>query len=100
MPSIRRNPMRKRKMPKRSRFGNKKLSRQVHNFKRTALISQITASNSGVSQINIAGAYTFSLSQLPNVVDFTSLYDQYKITGAKLSFVPGATEYIGNFLSG
>lgn len=79
-----------------------KASKQVHHFKRTALISTITQSwnQTTGTGVNIAGAYTFSLSQLPNVSDFSNLYDQYKITGAKLSFTPGQTEYIGNVLSG
>lgn len=30
---------------------------------------------------------TFRLSQLPGVADFTTLYDQYKITGVKVTFM-------------
>lgn len=91
----RRNPMRKRKQPKRSRFGNKKLRRQVHVFKRTAYLGTSTATiSTGGIATPIATAHTFSLAQLPGVADFTGLFDQYKITGAKISYTPAASEGI------
>lgn len=94
---VRRNPMRKRRVPKRSRFGNKKLRRQVHVFKRSAYIGTSTASISAAGVATpIATAHTFSLAQLPSVADFTGLFDQYKITGAKISYTPAASEGILN----
>lgn len=78
-----------------------KMRRQVHAYKRTAFISQITASVTGGGiPTNIAGAYQFNLVQLPNVSEFGNLYDQYKITGAQLKFVPGINESILTPLSG
>lgn len=98
MPSrIRRNPMRKRKMPKRSRFGNKKLARQVHVFKRTAYLGNQIASITTLGvPTPIAAAYNFNLNQLPGVGDFTALFDQYKITGAKLTYTPALSEGVLN----
>lgn len=34
-----------------------------------------------------SGAYTFRISDIPNVSEFGNLFDQYKITGVKLKFV-------------
>lgn len=74
------------------------LNRQVHSFKRTAFISQITASKvSGVQQ-NINGAYAFSLDMLPGVAEFTSLFDQYKINAVKIQFIPGTTQTTNSVL--
>lgn len=93
--AARRNPMRKRRMPKRSRFGNKKLRRQVHVFKRTAFLGTSTASISAAGIATpIATAHTFSLAQLPGVTEFSNLFDQYKITGARLTYTPAASEGI------
>lgn len=92
---IRRNPMRKRSMPKRSRFGNKRLRRQVHIFKRTAYLGTATASISAAGVATpIANAHQFSLSQLPGVSEFSNLFDQYKITGARIQYTPAASEGI------
>lgn len=41
---------------------------------------------------NAVGAFNFSLSQLPAPTEFTSLYDSYKITGAKVIMVPRSSE--------
>jgi hypothetical protein len=38
------------------------------------------------------GAYTFSLSALPDSTEFTSLYDTYRITCVKVNFVPLFTD--------
>lgn len=66
-----------------------KLRRQVHVFKRTAYLGTITASISTLGVPSpVANAYTFTLNQLSGVSDFTSLFDQYKITGAKLQLTP------------
>lgn len=80
------------------RINRNKLQRQIHKFKRTALISQITASKISGVQTNIAGAYQFNLAQLPGVSEFSALFDQYKITGVKISFTPGTTQSVNNIL--
>lgn len=77
-----------------------KLRRQVHLFKRTCNLGIVTSSVTGGIPSPIAQAYAFNLNQLPNVSEFTNLFDQYKITGAKLSFVPGASESLYSPISG
>lgn len=40
------------------------------------------------SSVGAGGAVQFSLNGVPSVTDFTSLYDQYKINGVKVEFIP------------
>lgn len=78
-----------------------KVRRQVHIFKRSTYLGNITASISALGvPTPVGNAYAFSLSQLPNVSDFTNLFDQYKITGAKLQITPATSEGILSPLSG
>lgn len=87
-----------RKMkPRRKMAVRRKLARQVHAFKRTAYLGTSTASMSaGGTATPIATAHSFSLNQIPNVSEFANLFDQYKITGAKLTYTPTASEGIIN----
>lgn len=70
-----------------------------YNFKRTCLYGVIGASTSGPT----FGSFAFRLSDLPDNTEF-KLFDQYKITGVKLLFVPSVTNNgvanadFGNFL--
>lgn len=97
-------PMRRpRQMRKRTKVVNgrkrtvNKVRRQVHMFKRTAYLGTYTAQISAAGIATpIATAHTFQLNQLPGVTDFTSLFDQYKITGVKLQYTPTASEGIIN----
>lgn len=74
-----------------------KMRRQVHNFKRTAYLGTQTASISAAGVPSpIALTHTFMLNMLPGVSDFTNLFDQYKINGAKISYVPTLSEGILN----
>lgn len=66
----------------------RRLRQPVQYFKRTQYIT---------SGINIApnpipgfrfGSYTFNLAGVPSVADFTTLYDQYKIAGIKMTIIP------------
>lgn len=94
--------MRRRKSSYRKKSSSMKLKRQVHYFKRSCTLSApITASiSAGGSFVNIAGGYVVSLDQLPNYTEFVPLFDQYKIMGAKLSFVPGQNQIVGNVNNG
>lgn len=69
---------------------NRQVQNQVHNFKRSFYSSTgvIVPAGTGFS----FNAYNFTLSVLPNITDFTSLYDQYKINGVKFSLIPRHTE--------
>lgn len=87
MPPRRR--MRRRQAPKRKRqFAPRRRQVQnkqpVHYFKRSIYLqSAIVASGA-----NNFFAASYALNGLPNYTEFTALYDQYKITGVKLKFVP------------
>lgn len=97
-----RRPQRKRTkvMGGRKRSVNK-IRRQVHVFKRSVYIGNITASVSALGvPTPVATAYSFALSQLPNVSDFTSLFDQYKLTGVKVTLTPALSEGIASPLAG
>lgn len=97
-----RRPQRKRTkvMGGRKRTINK-VRRQVHVFKRTAYLGTVTASISALGvPAPVAVGYAMSLGQLPNVADFTSLFDQYKITGAKITLTPALSEGINSPLFG
>lgn len=102
-------PFRRSRRPQRKRtkvMGGRKRSinkvrRQVHVFKRTAYLGTVTASISALGvPAPVATGYAMSLSQLPNVGDFTGLFDQYKITGAKLTLTPALSEGINSPLFG
>lgn len=62
----------------------------VHAFKRKVVLGNVTAYNNGGVTTNAATAFSFKLSDLPQYTDFTALFDQYKITGVKLDFIPFA----------
>jgi len=52
-------------------------------FRRTYSLTILSA-NTGVT----ANGFTFALSNLPNYTEFTSLFDQYRILQASVSFLP------------
>lgn len=91
--------------PRRKMYRRRRLARSrptVHYFKRMVKISDVTASfnsTTGVST-NISGTYVFGLDAVPNSTEFTSLYDQYKIRGVKLSIVPSGNTYMTSTVSG
>lgn len=45
-----------------------------------------------------AGAFTFELSDLPASSELTALYDQYRIDGVRLTFLPRQTSVTNNTL--
>lgn len=68
------------------------LSNNVHHFKRTVQLSSLlTIAPGGVITANFQ-AYQFSIGQIPNVSEFSSLWDQYRINKIKLEFIPAITE--------
>lgn len=78
-----------------------KIMRNVHYFKRTFKLTNLTASvsNTGVPTPILWGR-SFSLNDLPTVTDFTALFDMYKIYGIKLSFIPTGNSAILSAVSG
>lgn len=59
----------------------------VHHFKRVAQISSISASDDG----NVLGALEFKFDDIPNKTEFTNLFDQYRINGILVRFIPNFT---------
>lgn len=96
MPRARRYNRKRSRMTRRKTRRNRKSAKRVnrsasgvHYFKRKVILANITASTNAVGvQTPATGALSFSLSSLPNASEFTSLFDQYKITGVKLDFIP------------
>jgi len=64
-------------------------------FRRTYSITILSA-NTGVT----ANGFSFSLSNLPNYTEFTSLYDQYRILQASVSFLPYANSSSSGSVTG
>lgn len=58
----------------------------MYHFKRTFLQELLT--NLGSSGV-VNRAYFFSFSMLPNVSEFTTLFDRYRINKVVIKFVPG-----------
>lgn len=99
--TIRRKFVRGRKMS--TRVSSRYRQGKIYAFKRTCqlkpfrwdsslliwtsegLDSTISSSSTG---LNSSGIFKFRLADLPGYNDFLNLYEQYKITGVKLRFVP------------
>lgn len=84
-----------RKRTYRKRFSRKtrisKSGQRLYLFKRyTGAYGQLTINNINPT---FAG-FNFSLNDLPNYTEFTSLYDMYKINCIKISFIPQMTENV------
>lgn len=65
---------------------------KVHYFKRKVVLDPISVLTPGNV---ISGSYAFRLSDLPAPTDFSSLYDQYKIKGVKIYFIPVSNVVVG-----
>lgn len=73
---------------------------KLYKFKRTCQLASwyfdgtnwVQQGNNIISNDNTypaySGIYKFRLEDLPNPTDFTQLYEQFKITGVKLKFIP------------
>lgn len=69
-----------------------KRGQKIYLFKRFADYGELTISNVTTTLIG----YNFSLDDLPNSSEFTSLYDMYKINCVKLTFLPQQTQSISS----
>lgn len=81
---------------------NRRVIRQgkLYRFKRTCQIrpwyfngadwvqATINVISNALSEPFFAGIFKFKLEDLPNYTDFTQLYEQFKITGVSLRFIP------------
>lgn len=82
----------KKRFYKRRRVINPNLKRDIYYFKRY-ISNPETITGNAVHAPYLAG-YSFNLGQLPNVGEFTALFDQYRITYIQVKFFlkidPGA----------
>lgn len=89
--TYRRKPRRTfRKRRSRKMVMYKRPRQQIFSFKRS-----VDASNwslDATSQVFYKG-FAFSLSDVPNVTEFTSLFDQYRILAVKVTFYPEFTQF-------
>lgn len=74
----------------RARTRYSKRGQKIYLFKRFCDYGEVTISNT----LPTFGAINFSLNDLPNNTEFTSLYDMYKINCVKLQFLPQQTQSI------
>jgi hypothetical protein len=88
----------KRKTHYRRKFTAKRRPRipEKHRFKREYAPDELVCNGGGgldtvinLYKWEIAGSFTFSLDQVTDYTSFTQLFDQYKITGVKVTFTPG-----------
>lgn len=83
---VRRKRISKRKVGKRMMVRRSPGLRQpVHYFKRTQFATNVITVSGGASYF---GASSFEIQNLPNFNEFTSLYDQYKLTAIKYQILP------------
>lgn len=89
---------RSRKAFKRGAAKRRRVYRKRKALRRVRAVNLHKFIRSRLAYFNVIGgspAYTgmsFSLSDLPNYSEFTALYDQYTITGVKLTFMWSMTE--------
>lgn len=83
-----RNRMYRRRFNRRIRYN--KRGQKVYVFKRFCALPAISVSNT----LGYGGGFDFSLIDLPNYTEFTSLYDQYKLNAVKITFLPQMTENV------
>jgi len=74
----------KKKFYKKKYLPRRSITNKIYQFKRTFESSSITVAPAGFAQ----SVYSWSLGNLPNVTDFTNLFDMYRICGIKIRFVP------------
>lgn len=93
----RRRPRRSRKTFNKKRYSRSSFPRKrrlsdfsEYRFKRTV---QWTGANVPTSSatVDTFGAFLFQLSQVPNYTEFQNLFDQFKITGVSIRFIPRQT---------
>ena len=80
----------------------KGLTPKVYNFKRGIAADIDLRDQTGISGLTLTSdggvvwAVQAQLSDLPDHIEFTSLFDQYRITGLKLDFYPSRTQALGS----
>lgn len=101
MPFRRRRPVVRRRKTNRPRKMRTNMNRQVHKFKRQAFLGTYKATSTNLGGLTpVSKGFSFQLVDLPNVAEYTSLFDQYKITGVQLRIIPKSSEQIQGSTSG
>lgn len=80
----------RRKFSRRSAPRRRLTDGTTYRFKRTFLSGQLVSS--ATIGTTIYGAYNFSLDDVTNYTEFTTLFDSYKLSGVKLRFIPRQTD--------
>lgn len=79
---IRRRFVRRRRFIPRNRY---RFRQRTYNFSRVASLANVDI----IQAVNpTLFAYNFQLANLPSSVDFTALYDQYRIAAVRIMFLP------------
>lgn len=73
------------------------LNGQIYHFKRKAHQAVTLVMNAVATEST--GSFTFKLSDVPNVTEFTSLFDKYRITGIRAEWIPRTNVLAINNLS-
>lgn len=74
------------------RYRTSRRGQRLYLYKRFCDYGELTISNA----VNTYAAYNFSLSDLPNYTEFTSLYDMYKVNAVKITFIPQVTQSVSS----
>lgn len=69
----------------------KKIARAIHSFKRTVFMGTYTTTTSS----NVATAFSFPMSLLPNASEYKALYDQWKLEGIAFRVIPKTHTFQG-----
>jgi len=64
---------------------------KVYTFSRSFTETQIASSTT----LDVVGAYSFSLSNLPGNTDFSTLFDEYRLIQFTVQFIPSAETAVG-----
>lgn len=76
----------------RRRRGGVKRRRYRRMRKRQYIKNFVRSMHAGTIQASGGGSIVFKLSLLPNVAEYTALFDQYRIRGVRLLFMPSLTQ--------
>lgn len=87
----RKAPRRMRRQARRPRVPRALSAPTRYNYTRKAVLTALVP---GLAITNYT--YTFALSDLPGVSDFTAMYDQYRLNAVKLMFYPNLTSADAN----
>lgn len=72
-----------------------RMSTVIHKFKRIVNLGTYTATASSLTETPVSKAFSFQLTDMPNVTEYGALYDQYKITGIALRVIPKTSQFQG-----